>query len=200
MFIAATLPPGTVCRVFITKRKCKVIDNANPKDAIGSAKIPMHLWPITATIYGVMGLLAGKHKYGRLNWRGSPVRASIYIDALVRHANAWMEGEELDPDDGTPHLGNALACLAIIIDAKCCGTLVDDRQYNGKGFRIAMAEMTPLVTQLAEKYKDKNPKHWTIADNNVVCSTPLPVPSITGVRYALNDNLVGPHVTVKEPK
>ena len=38
-----------------------------------------------------------------------------------------MEGEEEDPDTGVPHLANAITCLSIIIDAKECGKLVDDR-------------------------------------------------------------------------
>lgn len=39
----------------------------NPKDAIGSNKVPMHLWPTTATIAGAMALLHGAMKYGRSN-------------------------------------------------------------------------------------------------------------------------------------
>ncbi len=52
--------------------------NPNPKDSIGSTKIPMHLWPDTATVYGALALLDGAAKYGRGNYRASPVRASIY--------------------------------------------------------------------------------------------------------------------------
>lgn len=143
----------------------ETFDAANPKDKIGRSKVPMHLWPMSATIYGVMGLLSGKHKYGRLNWRATPVYASVYFDALLRHAYAWWEGEDRDPDDNTPHLGNCLACLAILIDAWVCGTLIDDRQFNGANFRSPMTEFTPLVTDLVEKYADRSPKHYTIEDN-----------------------------------
>ena len=31
----------------------------NPKDMIGSDKVPLHLWPETATVMGTMGLLDG---------------------------------------------------------------------------------------------------------------------------------------------
>jgi hypothetical protein len=143
------------------------IDTRNPKDLIGRRKIPMHLWPMSATIYGVMGLLSGMHKYGRVNWRATPVYASVYFDALLRHAYAWWEGEDRDPDDNTPHLGNCLACLAIIIDAYCCGTLVDDRQFNGFSFRNSINEFTPLVSELESKYEHLkgSVKQYTIADN-----------------------------------
>jgi hypothetical protein len=147
-----------------TEAAARAINPTNPKDAIGASKLPMHLWPASATAYGVAGLLSGKYKYGRSNWRATPVRASIYFDALLRHAYAWMEGEELDPEDGTPHLGNCLACLAILIDAETTGTLVDDRQYNGQNFRKAFDKITPLIRQLEQKYADKAPKHYDIRE------------------------------------
>lgn len=49
----------------------------NPKDAIGSSKLPLHLWPTTATVVGCMALLDGALKYGRSNWRPGGVRALV---------------------------------------------------------------------------------------------------------------------------
>jgi hypothetical protein len=135
----------------------------NPKDFVGSDKLPLHLWPETATAMGCLGLLEGALKYGRSNWRKSGVRYSIYIDALRRHINALFEGEDIDPDSGAPHLSHALACLAIIVDAQAAGNLVDDRQYPG-GYRKLVDELTPLVAQMKKRHEDKNPKHYTIAD------------------------------------
>lgn len=135
----------------------------NPKDVIGTDKLPLHLWPETATAMGCLGLLEGALKYGRSNWRHSGVRYSIYIDALRRHVNALFEGEDLDPDSGLPHLSHALACLAIIVDAQAADNLVDDRQYPG-GYRKLVEELTPFVKKTKDKHKDKNPKHYTIAD------------------------------------
>lgn len=135
----------------------------NPKDLIGTDKLPLHLWPETATAMGSLGLLEGALKYGRSNWRASGVRYSIYIDALRRHVNALFEGEDFDPDSGAPHLSHALACLAIIVDADAAGMLVDDRQYPG-GYRKLVDDLTPHVKRMKEKHSDKNPKHYTIAD------------------------------------
>jgi hypothetical protein len=42
----------------------------NPKDGIGNTKLPLHLWPFSATAQGSLALLDGMLKYGRLNWRG----------------------------------------------------------------------------------------------------------------------------------
>lgn len=135
----------------------------NPKDAIGADKLPLHLWPETATAMGSLGLLEGALKYGRANWRAAGVRYSIYIDALRRHVNAVFEGEDIDPDSGIPHLSHALACLAIIIDAQAAGMLTDDRQYPG-GYRELVDELTPHVVRMKERHSDKDPHHYSIAD------------------------------------
>lgn len=139
------------------------LKQTNPKDAVGSDKLPLHLWPETATAMGTLGLLDGMLKYGRNNWRETGVRATIYIDALKRHINAYAEGEDLDPDSGMPHLSHALACLAILVDAKAADKLNDDRNYPG-GYRSLVEELTPRVKELKERHADKSPKHWTIAD------------------------------------
>lgn len=137
----------------------------NPKDAVGSDKLPLHLWPGSATAYGCIGLLNGMLKYGRTNWREAGVRPSIYVDAACRHLLDWFEGEEEDPEDGVHNLSAALACLAILVDAKESGTLNDDRSYKGISWRRARATMEPHVRRLKALYADRSPKHWTIKDN-----------------------------------
>lgn len=136
----------------------------NPKDAIGSNKVPLHLWPTTATALGSMALLDGACKYGRSNYRAIGVRASIYYDAATRHLSRWFEGEDIDPDSGVSHLGHVLACVAILVDARAAGKLNDDRMVQG-GYLDALAELTPLVEQIKEKYKSRDPKHYTIEDS-----------------------------------
>jgi len=139
------------------------VKNPNPKDSIGSSKIPMHLWPEAATVLGSLALLDGALKYGRSNFRASPVRASVYYDAAKRHLNAWFEGRSCDPDSGLPDLAHALACLAILVDAEAACTLIDDRMVSG-GYLTLLEGMTPHVKRLQELHADKTPKHYTIAD------------------------------------
>lgn len=135
----------------------------NPKDAIGCDKLPVHLWPETATLMGCVALANGALKYGRSNWRHAGVRASIYVDAARRHLAAWFEGQECDPDDGVPHLAAALACLAIIVDARAAGKLRDDRQTPG-GYVALAAELTPHIARLKALHAERDPKNYTIAD------------------------------------
>lgn len=132
----------------------------NPKDIVGTDKLPLHLWPTTASAMGCVALLNGALKYGRANWRGVGVRASVYVDACQRHLMAWFEGEESD-EEGVPHLAAALACLAIIVDCQAAGKLRDDRQFPG-GHRKLIDSLTPQVKRLRELHAGKSPKHWTI--------------------------------------
>lgn len=146
-------------------KTCKDSNTLNPKDAIGDAKLPLFLWPETATATGCIAMLNGMLKYGRSNFRAVGIRSSIYVAACKRHINAWFEGEECDKDDGVPHLAAALACLAIIVDAKAAGKLLDDRMVEG-GYRKLCDELTPHVARLKKLHESRNPKHYTIEDNN----------------------------------
>jgi hypothetical protein len=136
----------------------------NPKAFAGSSKLPLHLWPETATAMGSIAMLDGALKYGRSNFRTSGVQATIYTDACKRHINAWLEGEEVASDSGVPHLAHALACLAIIVDAQAAGVLNDDRMVQG-GYLQLVEELTPHVNRLKEVHKEKKPKHFSIKDN-----------------------------------
>lgn len=136
----------------------------NPKDIIGSSKLPLHLWPASATAMGSIAMLNGALQYGRANFRAIGIRASIYHDAAKRHLDAWFEGEECDPKDGVPHLGAALACVAIIVDAMAAGKLHDDRNIEG-GYRKFIDELTPHVARLKKLHENCKPKHYTIEDS-----------------------------------
>lgn len=162
---------GNFGRDFYYPRREEIMttpDPRNPKDLIGRTKPPLALFPVSAILQGAMALFAGKTKYGRTNWRATPVYASIYFDAFIRHGYKWWEGEETDPEDGTPHLGNCLACLAIIIDAKVCGTLIDDRQFNGTKVVAGLNDWNHLIPKLEAQYADRKPKHYTIGDHVLV--------------------------------
>jgi 5'(3')-deoxyribonucleotidase len=141
------------------------VKQSNPKDSIGSDKIPLHLWPETATVLGSLGMLDGALKYGRSNFRAIGVRYSIYLDAIRRHSNALLEGEDNDPDSQIHHLGHVLASAAILVDAMAADKLVDDRNYQG-GYRSWIDKMTVHVKRLKDKHKDRSPKHYTIQDNS----------------------------------
>lgn len=102
-------------------------DTTNPKDAIGSAKPDLSL--VTAAMLEAVAaaLKNGAVRYGRGNWRSTPVRGLVYTAAALRHIKAWEDGEDFAADSGVHHLAHALASLAIIVDAGRAGTFIDDR-------------------------------------------------------------------------
>lgn len=99
----------------------------NPKDRMATNRLDLSLFPDTAVCYGALGMTEGDSKYGGYNYRVGGVLASVYYAAARRHLAKWFNGEWADKKTGVPHLGSALACVAIIIDAVECGVLRDDR-------------------------------------------------------------------------
>lgn len=100
---------------------------SNPKDRAATARLDLSLFPDTATAYGALAMTEGDLKYGGYNYRPAGVASSVYIAACRRHLAKWYNGEENDPVTGVPHLGSALACLAVLIDSLESGNLNDDR-------------------------------------------------------------------------
>ena len=55
----------------------------------------------------------GADKYGDDNFRSGIKSRRIY-GSLFRHLNAWLGGEDLDPESGLDHLAHAGANLSIL--------------------------------------------------------------------------------------
>lgn len=105
--------------------------NANPKEAIGATKVPLHLVPPSARHYLALALEDGAGKYGAFNWRESGISMSTYVGAAGRHIDALWDGEDVAGDSLVEHAAHAMACLALILDAASVGMLIDDRPATG---------------------------------------------------------------------
>jgi len=103
----------------------------NPKTAVGAAKVPLHLVPPSAKHYLALALADGAKKYGPYNWRDSAISVSVYVAAAQRHLDAFWDGEDCADDSGVHHLAHAMACFALLLDAKEVGMLHDDRPTPG---------------------------------------------------------------------
>jgi hypothetical protein len=136
---------------------------SNPKDIIGSDKLPMSLLPGSLKAYATLGFLEGMLKYGLVNWRSAGVRASIYIDAMERHATKFKEGEWADPKTRVPHLASVIACCGILLDAHLCGKMIDDRPLPSPVSQL-IDDLGDIVVHLKEMFRDKAPHHYTIQE------------------------------------
>lgn len=106
------------------------MNDLDPKGEAGSRKCPLHLIPPVAMELTAWVHKHGAEKYGPYNWRKSKVCATTYVAAIMRHLNAFRDGEDLDPESGLPHLAHIGASVNILLDAQACGTLVDDRSIR----------------------------------------------------------------------
>ena len=91
-----------------------------------SQKPDLSLVPMVLLIAAARAFEFGAKKYGRHNFHKG-MQTSRIVAACLRHITAYNEGEDLDPESGTSHLGHAAACLAMILKCEELGTLVDNR-------------------------------------------------------------------------
>lgn len=138
--------------------------DGNPKQAFGDKKLPLHLVPCTMAEYASLAFLEGALKYGQYNWRVKGVRVSTYLSALRRHLDKYESGQWADPETHVPHLANALACVAIILDADRMGKLTDDRPPSLPKHDTWMNAQSDIVEHLKTIFADKNPHPYTIQD------------------------------------
>ncbi len=111
-----------------------VAPDVNPKGIEGRKKPQMHAVPmgpmfeVGAIMLGAGGEHGGgAQEYGFFNWRETPITMSDYTNAIYRHFEAILRGEDIDPKSGRPHLAHIIGTALILMDAKDHGTLVDDR-------------------------------------------------------------------------
>ena len=148
----------------------------NPKDAIATSRVPLHLVPDTLSIYAALAHAEGAAKYGAYNWRVAGVRASVYRSAVDRHIKKWWNGEWADQKTGVPHLASAIAGLGIILDAMLVDKLTDDRPPAAPiSHLIDGEELT--VQHILGLFADRNPRPYTLADSDGAGhSAPDPAP------------------------
>lgn len=111
----------------------------NPKQKFGDKKVKLQYVPPILAIETAGAMAEGAEKYGPYNWREDAVEVMTYIGAIQRHASAYLDGEDIDPEskNGKSHLAGLAANVAIILDAASIGKLIDNRPPKGvSGQRI----------------------------------------------------------------
>lgn len=126
------------------------MDGTNPKDLIGVKKVSISKLPAVAILHASHAMMNGAEKFGAYNWRSKKVQAEIYIDAALRHITAWNEREEKASDSGVHHLGHAMACLAILLDAQETGNLVDNRPASSDAYPKTLARLNDSIAKVSK--------------------------------------------------
>lgn len=140
----------------------KDVKQTNPKDAVGVRKTPLSALPIRVLYRLGLAMMEGALKYGRHNYRGEGVRASVYFDATVmRHLFPWWEGQDIDPDSDLNHIDKAIVSLMVLRDSMLEGNWVDDRPPSVVN---DLPELNKMASDLIDRYGDREVRHYTIAD------------------------------------
>jgi hypothetical protein len=128
----------------------------NPKDLIGRTKPGIRsISPVAMLEEGII-MQDGADKYGAFNWQDSPIQASIYYDAMMRHMFAWFTGQDVDPGSksGGLNLAAVRACAGILIDAQATGTIIDDRPKKAASAAAAIDRLgAQRLAMLSKKNK-----------------------------------------------
>jgi len=95
-------------------KSLKGILKANEKGGIkdDAEKLLWSLLPFDALESTIKVLMHGAKKYSPDNWR--KVEKERYVDALLRHIIAFLNGEAIDPDSGQSHLAHATCCILFL--------------------------------------------------------------------------------------
>ena len=108
--------------------KAKPKTQEDKKATAASTKPQLQLIPACFSEELARVMQNGKEKYGERNWiTGDGVSLQTYLGAILRHTNKIISGEDTDPESGLEHAAHIAASCAIILDAKQCGKLKDDR-------------------------------------------------------------------------
>ena len=138
----------------------------DPKGAVGATKTPLGLIPPFAMAQTAWAHKLGAEKYGPYNWRDTGVCASTYVNAMLRHLNAWRDGEDLDPESGISHLAHVACNCNILLDAGHCGTLQDDRNVAPQNWLKPEPELeyrflqTDEVMEAGDEFLHSETQSW----------------------------------------
>lgn len=93
-----------------------VEDAPTPGGKHDSGKPLMGAVPPNALLAVARVLTFGAEKYGRDNWRQVENAETRYLDAALRHINAYQRGEVADPESGESHLAHAVCSLMFMLE------------------------------------------------------------------------------------
>lgn len=117
-----------------------------PKDLSFGKKPPISLVPPVFITEVARCMEDGAKKRSPYNWRQSPVSAMQLLDKVLRHTLDAVNGIDITEDSKLDNLASAAADIAVYLDARANGSLVDDRPNKSKPSIELLANTTTIVT------------------------------------------------------
>ncbi len=100
-------------------KDAKLAVGISPKHDAG--KLMYSLIPPVATKALAEVLTFGAQKYAPNSWQGVEEGERRYLDALMRHLEAYRSGEAIDNESGLSHLSHAITNLAFLLHFEAQG-------------------------------------------------------------------------------
>lgn len=109
-----------------------VKNGMNPKDRVAQSqdKAPYEYLEPVALDQIARAMKSGAEKYGYRNFVEEPIRARVYVGAILRHTFEWLIGIDRDKDSGLHPLAHVGANVCVALAAIAAGKFIDDR-HNG---------------------------------------------------------------------
>ena len=106
-----------------------------------AGKAPLHMIPEEALIGMAEAFAFGANKYGKFNYKKG-LEITRLTDSLRRHALAFLQGEDLDPESGLHHTKHILANAAMLEYTRLHRPEMDDRYKEELESPIIIQEYT----------------------------------------------------------
>lgn len=142
----------------------------NPKDGIGMRKAGISNLSFPVLFEVSIALGEGAYKYRRHNYRIFGVRASVYVDATIRHLADFWEGEDIDKVSQLSHITKGIASLMVLRDAMIHDNWKDDRPPMApKGWMDLMnrRQVSMLNRMAADNDFDHKPPHTQVEEDEL---------------------------------
>ena len=95
-------------------------------------------------VEGVASVLTmGAGKYGANNWQNLSNGSDRYYAALIRHIQAWRQGEQIDKESGLSHLHHVATNVMFL-------------EYFDKNKGVSDKEVVEFITAFYKKSLSKN--------------------------------------------
>lgn len=95
----------------------------------------------------------GASKYERDNWRKG-IRYTRLVDAMLRHAFAIADGEDIDPESGLPHAAHIGCCTMFLLWMMRFRPDLDDRYKVDQALSAIEHEITQAMKDPAPRSSD----------------------------------------------
>lgn len=106
-------------------------------------KPPMSLLSRVALEAAARVLAFGAKKYDAWNWSNG-IAYSRVVSALIRHALAYADGEQFDPETGESHMAHVMCCAMFLLDYEKHHPEMNDLRKHPQKANVQYNLMTPL--------------------------------------------------------